>query len=332
MSALVLKWRGEGCDVKVAGEFSNWQPKETLKDGDSSVFKAEVKPGRYFYKWVIDGNWLVDETEMTEVDQDGNRNNVALVEEKIEDIATDTVDHPIGEQPNYQQQPEVVQTNKVEESADQSGEVSGDSDSWERVSVEDCAISSTEELSNMQLSSPPTTMKQDVVLQPTSSIIKKKIDRIFTPDTDFFNLANSLGSEVIHEDYPIFYWDTPNYTLMKKGVWCKQVKDQWLLRKLEGRGIKTTENLADIQDSLELLLGYKASIDEYLEKTLTKQVKFLGAVTKWELEGCQVEHLREGDFYTVHIRLEDTMVEGLNRIYSLANKLQLKKLKLETKN
>jgi len=357
-TGLVLEWSGQaGDDVRVAGEFSNWLPEQTVLVGDKWVFTTNLKPGRYYYKWVIDGNWLVDESQQIEVDQDGNRNNVALVEEKQEDDVSNQ-----KEEQQQQGDMEVVLTEKPE-AADLAGESSGDSDSWERVSVEDCALPATEEQpaatqveaeqeakqeakqeaeqeakqeAKQESAAQPSEPQEEVKPTPAppaesdSLRVKRKIERFFSPSPNFLDLMCGQGCELERLDYPVHYWDTPQFSLMKEGMWCKQFRDQWLLRKLEGNRMKTLEDKGDIEQDLEMLLGYKGNLEEYVEKTLTKQIHFDGAITRWELEGCEVEHLREGDFYTVNIRLEDSMVEGLNRIYALADKLNLNKLRLET--
>jgi 1,4-alpha-glucan branching enzyme len=47
--------------VSVAGSFNNWQP-QPMKAGASSVWKVSLSlmPGKYEYKFVVDGNWIVD--------------------------------------------------------------------------------------------------------------------------------------------------------------------------------------------------------------------------------------------------------------------------------
>ena len=58
-----------------------------------------MAPGKYMYKFVVDGDWKVNDDLPSAVDEGGNRNNVLEVEE---------VDNDTG---------------------------SGDSDSWEKVSI-----------------------------------------------------------------------------------------------------------------------------------------------------------------------------------------------------
>jgi len=48
-------------NVAVVGSFSDWKPVRMKKQKDGS-FSANVKvaPGSYEYKFIIDGDWLVD--------------------------------------------------------------------------------------------------------------------------------------------------------------------------------------------------------------------------------------------------------------------------------
>ncbi|MCX7590391.1 MAG: glycogen-binding domain-containing protein [Kiritimatiellae bacterium] len=54
----------KGSEVYLAGTFNNWDPKaKRLKDKDGSgLFTGTLllPPGRYEYKFVIDGTWCVD--------------------------------------------------------------------------------------------------------------------------------------------------------------------------------------------------------------------------------------------------------------------------------
>ncbi len=49
--------------VTLAGDFNNWDASGlALKKIKSKVWGADVKlkPGRYEYKFVVDGNWIID--------------------------------------------------------------------------------------------------------------------------------------------------------------------------------------------------------------------------------------------------------------------------------
>ncbi len=49
--------------VSVAGDFNNWNTNKLLAKKDSRgtwMAKANLKPGRYEYKFYVDGNWIED--------------------------------------------------------------------------------------------------------------------------------------------------------------------------------------------------------------------------------------------------------------------------------
>jgi len=49
--------------VSLAGSFNNWDPKVTSAKKDSKgnwSVKVSLKPGRYEYKFLVDGNWVND--------------------------------------------------------------------------------------------------------------------------------------------------------------------------------------------------------------------------------------------------------------------------------
>ncbi|MDO9173077.1 MAG: glycogen-binding domain-containing protein, partial [bacterium] len=75
---------GKGAACFLAGEFNGWNPTADRMedpDGDGTFTKAlTLAPGRYMYKFVVDGNWLADPaaTESAE-DGFGGKNSVAVV-------------------------------------------------------------------------------------------------------------------------------------------------------------------------------------------------------------------------------------------------------------
>jgi chromosome partitioning protein len=71
-------------DVKIAGDFNNWQPQETpmQKVGDSGVWQTQLKlpAGRYRYRLVVDGQWQQDPyNELTELNPFGDYNSVVEI-------------------------------------------------------------------------------------------------------------------------------------------------------------------------------------------------------------------------------------------------------------
>ncbi|HTM92895.1 MAG TPA: glycogen-binding domain-containing protein [Flavisolibacter sp.] len=65
--------------VLLAGSFNNWKPDALSMKGTDSGWIAHVKlgPGKYWYKFIVDGNWTVDnDNEQKENDGLGNINSV----------------------------------------------------------------------------------------------------------------------------------------------------------------------------------------------------------------------------------------------------------------
>ena len=71
--------------VVVAGDFNNWSPISTPLNpqGRPGDFRATLplKPGRYRYRLVVDGQWITDpNNQYVETNQFGELNNVFEVE------------------------------------------------------------------------------------------------------------------------------------------------------------------------------------------------------------------------------------------------------------
>jgi beta-lactamase regulating signal transducer with metallopeptidase domain len=69
--------------VAIAGSFNGWNQSQFLfaRIDDEWVCRINLPPGRYLYKFVIDGNWIVDPgNDVTEGDGRGNLNSVLTVE------------------------------------------------------------------------------------------------------------------------------------------------------------------------------------------------------------------------------------------------------------
>jgi 1,4-alpha-glucan branching enzyme len=70
--------------VCVAGSFNNWDQKQTplQKDGDGSSWKVSLplRPGRYEYRFVVDGQWISDPSaKETTANDFGSTNSVLVV-------------------------------------------------------------------------------------------------------------------------------------------------------------------------------------------------------------------------------------------------------------
>ncbi len=77
-----LKGHPEASVVVLSGSFNNWHQSQLLfgREGDEWVCRIDLDPGVYTYKFVVDGNWLLDPSNPdTQEDEAGNVNNVIEV-------------------------------------------------------------------------------------------------------------------------------------------------------------------------------------------------------------------------------------------------------------
>jgi CubicO group peptidase (beta-lactamase class C family) len=68
--------------VALAGSFNNWNPSQTLfaREGNEWVSRVDLAPGKQTYKFIVDGEWMVDPNNpLTEDDGSGNINSVLVV-------------------------------------------------------------------------------------------------------------------------------------------------------------------------------------------------------------------------------------------------------------
>ena len=68
--------------VAVAGSFNNWNQSQVLcgKEGDEWICRIDLAPGKYTYKFIIDGDWILDPANpVTEDDDRGLTNSVLVV-------------------------------------------------------------------------------------------------------------------------------------------------------------------------------------------------------------------------------------------------------------
>lgn len=81
-----VTFRLEGFDearkVILAGSFNSWKENELpmRRDGDSWVLHIDLTAGKHLYKFIIDGNWIVDPANpLREKDRDGHVNSVLIL-------------------------------------------------------------------------------------------------------------------------------------------------------------------------------------------------------------------------------------------------------------
>jgi len=76
-----LKGYANAKEVSVAGSFNDWSASSSKmkKQGDEWIVETIAEPGRHMYKFVVDGQWIIDpankETEM----ENGNTNSVLVI-------------------------------------------------------------------------------------------------------------------------------------------------------------------------------------------------------------------------------------------------------------
>ena len=68
--------------VVLAGTFNNWNQSQFVfgREGDEWVCRIDLEPGKHAYKFIVDGNWILDPANaVTEEDAAGNVNSVLVV-------------------------------------------------------------------------------------------------------------------------------------------------------------------------------------------------------------------------------------------------------------
>jgi hypothetical protein len=80
-----LKGYPDASLVVLTGTFVNWSQSQLLlaREGDEWVCRVDLDPGVYQYKFIVDGDWLLDPSNPdTAEDEAGNVNNVIEVKGK----------------------------------------------------------------------------------------------------------------------------------------------------------------------------------------------------------------------------------------------------------
>ena len=79
-----LKGYAEANIVALAGSFNNWNQSQIIcnHEGDEWVCRVDLNPGIYTYKFIVDGNWLLDPANSQTVeDEAGNINSMIEIED-----------------------------------------------------------------------------------------------------------------------------------------------------------------------------------------------------------------------------------------------------------
>jgi hypothetical protein len=77
-----LKGYPDAMIVALAGSFNNWNQSQFIfgREGDEWICRIDLEPGKHAYKFIVDGNWLLDpDNPETEDDDYGVKNSVIIV-------------------------------------------------------------------------------------------------------------------------------------------------------------------------------------------------------------------------------------------------------------
>lgn len=83
-TAFRLKGYTDANIVALAASFNNWNQSQLIcaREGNEWVCRVDLKPGTYTYKFIVDGNWVLDPVNPnTAEDEAGNVNSVIEVKE-----------------------------------------------------------------------------------------------------------------------------------------------------------------------------------------------------------------------------------------------------------
>jgi hypothetical protein len=84
-TTFILKGHPDASLVVLTGTFNNWNQSQLLfaREGDGWACRLDLDPGVYQYKFIVDGDWLLDPSNPdTAEDEAGNVNNVIEVKGK----------------------------------------------------------------------------------------------------------------------------------------------------------------------------------------------------------------------------------------------------------
>jgi len=267
-----IRWRGEGKNVQVAGEFSNWETKDLQKKEDGSwMIKLNLSPGKYMYKFVVDNEWMVNQDMPTANDDQGNKNNLLEVED---------------------------------------GENSGDSDSWEKVSIPETDSNGETNGSGLQ--------KIAVV------------ERVFSLSCSFNDGLKYLeeNGELIEKvTFSDAYYDTEDYLMLRKGIWLrkrqKEGSESWQLRTVLDQKLKICDDLEEITTCIRDTCEDTGNIVDIVKRRMHVMTKSEGMQSKWRVGETEVEMRKEGEVETAMIRVVGDIVAALKDLEKTATKLQL---------
>ena len=278
----MIKFSGDGEEVKLAGEFNNWTPENIDKQDEGGWSKTlRLAPGKYSYKFVVDGVWTVYSGSPTTTDEGGNVNNLLEV--------------------------------------DEDSDASGDTDSWERVSIPD-------------QHHPVETAQQDSAM--TSSVNMQKIsviERLYSAlsSVDEKMIVDNKAELVTTEEFSTTFYDTRDMFLQRKGIWLESTEDSqgtktWTLSSIDKTDLKVFTTLEEVTEILQEVLKDSSSlvsmVTSSMQETMIKRV----TVSRWSLSETAELELRseDGEVTTALIRDVGDVVTGVKSIETWARRLK----------
>ncbi|KAK8389699.1 hypothetical protein O3P69_008996 [Scylla paramamosain] len=81
MLPFVIKWTGGGNNVSIAGTFNQWQSIPMVKSEKDFVAIVDLPEGSHQYKFLVDGEWKVNQGEAACDNGMGTQNNVITINE-----------------------------------------------------------------------------------------------------------------------------------------------------------------------------------------------------------------------------------------------------------
>ena len=118
--AVSFEWKSQAGNVvekvQLAGSFTQWNPVEMEKSFEEPdekwALKLDLPPGEYEFKFVVDGNWVIDEDQPTKLSQVGTLNNVISVKGSSIELSTgsmstgsssiEAISHPSSEDEGWE--------------------------------------------------------------------------------------------------------------------------------------------------------------------------------------------------------------------------------------
>ena len=288
LAEVTIRWRGEAREVKLAGEFNNWEPETITREGESWVRVLSLAPGQYAYKFVVDGEWRVCGDLPSARDQEGNTNNVI----------------------------------QVEDTSDGSGS-GGDSDSWEKVSIPD-PESGPAEAEGAE--DPMTTSQTAGANMQKISVVERVYSMPVSADHEKF-AADNNGVLSSVESSTSTFMDTRDSYLQRKAIWLCKVSNgdtvSWKLSTIDKAHLKTFHSIEEVTEIIQEVLKSSSSLDQIASSSLVEYLTKTVTVSKWSFGETELEtRAEDGRVTRALLREVGDVAAALANIEGWAARLQ----------